>query len=45
MSLLNDFLTGPFGDTPAEAARKRGDLIYYEPEGRWIDLTEEDDPR
>jgi hypothetical protein len=42
MGLLNDLLN-PFSDTPAEAARKRGDLVYDEEAGEWLDLTEEDE--
>jgi hypothetical protein len=43
LALLTFF--NPLGATPAEKARKRGDLVYDEDEERWIDLTEEDDPR
>lgn len=45
MGLLLDLLLLPFGDTPAEKARKEGRLIYDQEEERWIDLEEEDDPR
>jgi hypothetical protein len=38
LALLNVF--NPFGATPAEKARKRGDLVYDEEAGEWLDLTE-----
>jgi hypothetical protein len=41
---LKDFLN-PLSPTPAEKARMEGTLVYDEEEDRWIDLTQEDDPR